>query len=421
MVRVLWTVAFLLFLLGNAPANAGIFICNDTGIKLYLAIGYKYKDDWAASGWYAIEPRGCTTPIQGLLINKYYYYYAYGLGISYGGDGNNSFCIDENDKFDYIDVPDCTKRSFIQIDTGNQDQVTINLIENPRDPLKAAEACNQYISDGRDAFAKCWMRQVASVKQRQILDCVENTQSNAALAICASKGYLSDDAAKAAKCAQEYANRKLPRELMNCLADGALSEENARLLRCATNEQTLSAALICAGSNGLTGDQRRMVRCVSDNKGDYAAAGVCLVGNKLSPEEQKLAQCVLSNRGSYIQMGVCAAGDSLTPEQQAFLECAIQSGGQPYVYAGCVGTRLTLNELDKCFTSGIGGNGCFGRNNFIIENYTNAWKDVTKGPGPNNDLVGQDGALITAARNAWNDVTEGPGPNNEVCKLTPLC
>lgn len=116
-------------------------------------------------------------------------------------------------------------------------------------------------------------------------------------------------------------------------------------------------------------------------------------------------------------MGVCAAGNSLTPEQQAFLECAIQTGGQPYAYAGCVGTRLTLNEIDKCFSQGIGGDGCFGDNNTIVNFHKNAWKDVTEGPGPSNDLVGEDGALVRTMRNAWSDITEGPGPNNEICKL----
>jgi hypothetical protein len=62
-------------------------------------------------------------------------------------------------------------------------------------------------------------------------------------------------------------------------------------------------------------------------------------------------------------MGVCAVGPSLAPEQQVFVSYAIETGAQPVAYAVCVGGQLTLNELDKCLGRGIGGDGCFGKNN----------------------------------------------------------
>lgn len=93
----------------------------------------------------------------------------------------------------------------------------------------------------------------------------------------------------------------------------------------------------------------------------------------------------MQNRGSYVQMGVCAAGGGLTPEQQVLVQCAITSGGQPYVMAGCVGTQLTANEIQKCFDQGIGGRGCFGDNNTAVIFIKNYWQDVTRGPGENNE------------------------------------
>src|SRR4029077_1054844 len=98
-----------------------------------------------------------------------------------------------------------------------------------------------------------------------------------------------------------------------------------------------------------------------------------------SPEQQRIANCVLQNKGSYVQMGVCAAGNNLTAEQQVFVSCALTTGGQPYAFAGCVGTQLTLNEIDKCFSRGIGGDGCFGTNNTAVKFVSNAFKDVTQG------------------------------------------
>jgi hypothetical protein len=113
-------------------------------------------------------------------------------------------------------------------------------------------------------------------------------------------------------------------------------------------------------------------------------------------------------------MGVCAAGNNLTPEQQVFVSCAISTGGQPYAFAGCVGTQLTLNELNKCLERGIGGNGCFGPNNTAVKFVSNAWKDVTQGPGPNNDLLGRDGFAGRTLDNARHDLQYGPGSGNEL-------
>jgi hypothetical protein len=84
------------------------------------------------------------------------------------------------------------------------------------------------------------------------------------------------------------------------------------------------------------------------------------------------------------------------------------------VFAGCVGTQLTLNELQKCMDEGIGGSGCFGDNNDAVKFVNNAWKDVTEGPGPNNDLLGRDGFLGRTLENARSDIEEGPGENNDL-------
>jgi hypothetical protein len=113
-------------------------------------------------------------------------------------------------------------------------------------------------------------------------------------------------------------------------------------------------------------------------------------------------------------MGVCAVGSNLTPEQQVFATCAISTGGQPYAFAGCVGTQLTLNELQKCLTQGIGGSGCFGDNNTAVKFVSNAFKDVTEGPGPSNDLLGRDGWVGRKAHDIANDIQNGPGESNDL-------
>jgi hypothetical protein len=53
----------------------------------------------------------------------------------------------------------------------------------------------------------------------------------------------------------------------------------------------------------------------------------------------------------------------------------------------CIGTRLAIMEFTKCLTSGVGGKGCFGKNNTIVRFYTEYYKAVTKPSwGRNNDI-----------------------------------
>ena len=56
----------------------------------------------------------------------------------------------------------------------------------------------------------------------------------------------------------------------------------------------------------------------------------------------------------------------------------------------------------------------FGKNNEFVKAIMNAISDLTKGPGPSNDLVGQDGFVMRNGRNVVKDVIHGPGPNHDL-------
>jgi uncharacterized membrane protein len=271
------------------PAQAGIFICNDTGTKLYVAIGFQENDDWSSRGWFSVSPRECINPVHGALPNRYYYYYAEGGNLVYGGGDNSGFfCIHPKDKFYYSQAPGCTGKNFRRIDVGESDQYTFSLTETSKDPLVAARNCAGYINDGKAAFAKCWMKQVATDKQKHILDCVSQTSSAAAMAVCATKGSLSSDGRRVAECAQEYAETKTPRLLARCLARGQIDEKTEDLIRCATNN-SLSSIAICTAGVQMTEKQRRLVNCVAENNQDYKAAATCIVADRLSPEQRTIA------------------------------------------------------------------------------------------------------------------------------------
>ncbi|MEH3085466.1 MAG: hypothetical protein PGN26_02760 [Xylophilus ampelinus] len=99
----------------------------------------------------------------------------------------------------------------------------------------------------------------------------------------------------------------------------------------------------------------------------------------------------------------------MNPELTVAVECAMTSGGEPMTFAGCTGGRLTTMELNKCFTIGVGGNGCFGDNNEIVKGLRAVGVDLQRIMGPN-------GFAVQNWNNAINDIQRGPGPNNEVNK-----
>jgi hypothetical protein len=77
------------------------------------------------------------------------------------------------------------------------------------------------------------------------------------------------------------------------------------------------------------------------------------------------------------------------PELQMAAQCA--TTGDPYSAAACTASRLTQAELDKC-RNGIGNSGgCFGPGNTLRQAAETVARDVTHGPGQNNDLFGSNG------------------------------
>src|SRR5580700_9437354 len=58
------------------PAEADFRLCNNTGSRVGVAIGYKDADGWTTEGWWNISARSCDTLLRGALVARYYYIYA---------------------------------------------------------------------------------------------------------------------------------------------------------------------------------------------------------------------------------------------------------------------------------------------------------------------------------------------------------
>jgi len=412
----------ILYFLFAGPANAGLFFCNNFGQQIAVAVGWKENDRWVAAGWRLIEPAKCAETLLGPLhATSTYYYYAEVVGTSIKfdappGEPGAKFCI-QRSAFKIYDVPNCffTAR-FREIDTNGQQQYTKYLSESTTDVTVAAQRCDSTRAQGADEFARCWIRQVSTNKQRRILRCLEGTKSKASLAICAYEDHLSKDAYVAATCASRYSTERNINSLLDCAAKVGLTDTQRAALSCGLRESDRDPfqAGSCLDSLNLDPEARRLYNCALQNRGGCRATGLCVARRYLTQDQQIVTKCVLDNLGRYSQMAICAVGNKLTPEQQAFASCAVDTGGEPLEFVACFATRLTATELEKCVTDGIGGSGCFGDNNTIVRLVNNAWRDVTEGPGPSNELLGRDGFIGRTAQNIANDLTYGPGENNDI-------
>jgi uncharacterized membrane protein len=416
-------IAFSFISLGlmfNNRALAELNICNESGLPMYIAVAWSEDNDWKSRGWFNMGAGECATMISGDLRSRYYWYYAESLEKKLiwsgaGKDHSGAFCV-ISDAFFFRDAnrTDCDDREFRRIDTGDDVAYTLSLTETRRDPQEAAAACRDQIPIGRDVFIYCWIRSQASTKQLAIIDCWNRAKSYASFALCASKDDLDPSTYRIASCTSKYLNENQTVEFLRCLSRDNLSPEQAQFFDCATrlNYQFLSVP-DCVMGGQLNDDQRRIYACIANNWGNYTDMASCAAGMALTPDQRRILACVTNNPRNYGQMAVCAVGNQLTPEQQVFASCAISTGMQPYAMAGCVGTQLTVNELQKCVDQGIGGDGCFGQNNTLVKTVSNAWNDLSRGPGPRNDLTGGQGFTGRTLENARHDLEQGFGSTND--------
>ncbi len=59
-----------------APAAADFRLCNNTGSRVGIALGYKDADGWTTEGWWNLSARSCETLVKGQLVARFYYVHA---------------------------------------------------------------------------------------------------------------------------------------------------------------------------------------------------------------------------------------------------------------------------------------------------------------------------------------------------------
>ncbi len=116
-----------------STAQADLRLCNKTGSRVGVAIGYKINTSWTTEGWWNIEADACETLLAGKLSSRYYYVHA----IDYdnrGVWGGRAFMCTRDKEFTIEGVSDCVARGFqktgfFEVDTGKQNGWTVQLTE----------------------------------------------------------------------------------------------------------------------------------------------------------------------------------------------------------------------------------------------------------------------------------------------------
>jgi uncharacterized membrane protein len=135
--------AAFLAALGTNPAAADFRLCNNTGSRVGIALGYKDQDGWTTEGWWNLSARTCETLVKGQLVARFYYVYA--VDYDRGGEwSGKAFMCTRDKEFTIRGIEDCLARGydrtgFFEVDTTEQRSWTVQLTEStdqaPNQPL----------------------------------------------------------------------------------------------------------------------------------------------------------------------------------------------------------------------------------------------------------------------------------------------
>ena len=96
-------------------------LCNNTGSRVGVAIGYKDTEGWVTEGWWNVTARTCETLLRGSLVARYYYIYA--VDYDRGGEwSGHAFMCSRDKEFTIRGTKNCLARGydrtgFFEVDT----------------------------------------------------------------------------------------------------------------------------------------------------------------------------------------------------------------------------------------------------------------------------------------------------------------
>lgn len=126
--------AGVLWLSATGPAAADLKLCNTTGSRVGVSIGYKDGEGWTTEGWWNIAARSCETILRGPLVARFYYLYA--VDYDQGGEwSGRAFMCSRDKEFTIRGIEECLARGydrigFFEVDTQDQRAWTVQLTDD---------------------------------------------------------------------------------------------------------------------------------------------------------------------------------------------------------------------------------------------------------------------------------------------------
>ena len=116
------------------PAKADFRLCNNTGSRVGVSLGYKDAEGWTTEGWWNVSARSCETLLRGALVARYYYIYS--VDYDRGGEwSGHAFMCSREKEFTIRGTENCLARGydqtgFFEVDTGEQRSWTVQLTDS---------------------------------------------------------------------------------------------------------------------------------------------------------------------------------------------------------------------------------------------------------------------------------------------------
>jgi uncharacterized membrane protein len=116
------------------PAKADFRLCNNTGSRVGVSLGYKDAEGWTTEGWWNVSARSCETLLRGALVARYYYIYA--VDYDRGGEwSGHAFMCSREKEFTIRGTENCLARGYdrtgyFEVDTGEQRSWTVQLTDS---------------------------------------------------------------------------------------------------------------------------------------------------------------------------------------------------------------------------------------------------------------------------------------------------
>ncbi|HEX3710715.1 MAG TPA: DUF1036 domain-containing protein [Pseudolabrys sp.] len=137
--------ALILLAASAGPAKADFRLCNNTGSRVGVALGYKDAEGWTTEGWWNVSSRSCDTLLRGALVARYYYIYA--VDYDRGGEwSGHAYMCSREKEFTIRGTENCLVRGydrtgFFEVDTSEQRSWTVQLTDSaeqaPEKPLQS--------------------------------------------------------------------------------------------------------------------------------------------------------------------------------------------------------------------------------------------------------------------------------------------